>query len=326
MKTKILTILRESDAYVSGQQLCDTLGVSRTAVWKVIGALKEQGYQIEAVRNKGYKLISAPEVLSQSEIESCLHTDWAGRRIVYLEQTGSTNSDCKRLMEEGSPHGTLVVAETQNGGKGRRGRSWISPPGISIYMTIGLKPLFMPDKASMLTLVMALAVCRAVDDVTGLQTKIKWPNDVVVNRRKICGILTEMSAERDYIEHVVIGVGINVNQPQIDAQIAETATSLMLEKGQQISRVAIIQKCMEYFEAYYDKFVEICDLSAIMGEYNAKLVNVGAQVRVLDPKGEYEGIARGIDEQGELIVERGDGRIVKVYAGEVSVRGMYGYV
>ena len=325
-KTKILTILRESDTYVSGQQLCNQLGVSRTAVWKVIGALKEQGYQIEAVQNKGYKLVSAPGVVSESEIRSRLHTKWAGQKVVYLEETGSTNIDCRRLLQEGCPHGTLGVADMQKTGKGRRGRSWISPPGVSIYMTIGLKPDFMPDKASMLTLVMALAVSRAIRDATGLDARIKWPNDIVVNRRKVCGMLTEMSTESEYIDNVVIGVGINANQEQFDAEIAETATSLMIETGEKVSRVSIIQKSMEYFERYYEKFVENCNMSTIMGEYNEKLVNMDAQVRVLDPKGEFDGTARGINELGELLVERADGTLTNVYAGEVSVRGIYGYV
>lgn len=325
-KTKILTILRENDTYVSGQQLCNQLGVSRTAVWKVIDALREQGYQIEAVQNKGYKLLSAPDVMSASEIASRIHTKWAGQKIVYLAETDSTNNDCRRLLQEGSPNGTLVVADMQKTGKGRRGRTWISPPGVSIYMTIGLRPEFEPGRASMLTLVMALAICRTLADVTGLNTQIKWPNDIVVNGKKVCGMLTEMSLVDAYIDQVVIGVGVNVNQEQFAPEIAQTATSLRIETGEKVGRVQIIQKSMEYFEEYYEKFVTTCDMSAIMGEYNDALANMGAQVRVLDPKGEFGGIARGIDEMGQLLVELSDGTITAVYAGEVSVRGIYGYV
>ena len=326
MKTKILTILHESDGYTSGQQLCSMLGVSRTAIWKVMGQLKEEGYEIEAVQNKGYKLIYAPDILSESEIKSGMHTEWAGQTVVYKEETGSTNNDCKRLLVEGMVHGTLVVADRQTSGKGRRGRNWISPPGSSIYMTLGLKPNFLPDKASMLTLVMALAVCRAIEEETKLETQIKWPNDIVVNKKKVCGILTEMDVESDYINSVVIGVGINVNQEQFEDEIVGTATSLKLEKGETVNRAKIIQNVMNSFECYYEKFVNVGNLSPIMGEYNAKLANCNAQVRVLDPQGEYEGTAQGINELGELLVTRTDGTVVNVYAGEVSVRGIYGYV
>ena len=326
MKTKILTMLRGQQDYVSGQQLCDFLGVSRTAVWKVIGQLKEEGYEIEAVKNKGYKLVKVPDILSESELESRICTKWAGRVVHYFDETGSTNNDCRRFMEEGAPHGVLVVADMQKAGKGRRGRTWISPPGTVIAMSIGLRPDFLPDQASRLTLVMALAVCKAVEETTGLAAGIKWPNDIVVNRKKVCGILTEMSAERDYIDNVIIGVGINVNQTDFDEEIAKTATSLRLESGCVQNRASIVQKVMDYFEVYYEEFVKTCDLSAIMKEYNEKLVNRDAQVRVLDPKGAFDGVAHGINDAGELIVTKEDGSDVAVYAGEISVRGIYGYV
>lgn len=326
MKADILKVLRDRQDYVSGQQLCDELGVSRTAVWKVIEQLRVQGYVIEAVKNKGYKLLSAPDLFSENEIISRLHTKWTGNTVHFFEQTGSTNNDCRRFLEEGESHGTLVVADTQNTGKGRRGRSWISPPQTTISMSLGLRPDFQPDKASMLTLVMALAVCRAIEDVAQVKAQIKWPNDIVVNQKKVCGILTEMNTQMDYIEYVIIGVGINVNQTEFDAEIAKTATSLYVETGSRQSRSDIVTRAMEYFESYYDRFTQTCDMSALMAEYNEKLVNRNAHVRVLDPKGEYDGISEGINEAGELLVRTEDGQMMEVYAGEVSVRGIYGYV
>ena len=194
-KSNILALLRDSRDYVSGQQLCDRFGVSRTAVWKVINQLKEEGYQIEAVSRKGYRLIESPDVLSRSEIASRLKTKWAGQCLYYLDETGSTNIDAKRYAEEGDPHGTTVVAEKQTAGRGRRGKYWESPPGTAIYMTIMLKPKFAPDKASMLTLVMALSVAEAISEETGLNAGIKWPNDIVVHKKKVCGILTELNVE-----------------------------------------------------------------------------------------------------------------------------------
>lgn len=331
-KSDILTLLRNSADYVSGQQLCDQFGVSRTAVWKVINQLKEEGYQIESVPRKGYRLVESPaDILSKSEIASRLHTKWAGRKLYYVDFTGSTNTDAKRYAEEGEPHGTTVVADMQTAGKGRRGRKWESPSGINAYFTILLKPSFAPDKASMLTLVMALAVAEAIEEVTALPVGIKWPNDIVINKKKVVGMLTEMSTtpEMDEIQYVVVGVGINVNMgsaEEFPEEIRQTATSLKLESGRQINRAVLIEHILTRFEHNYERFEQTLDLSGLMDAYQRRLVNVGAQVRVLDPAGEYVGISRGINQTGELIVEREDGSVTNVYAGEVSVRGIYGYV
>lgn len=331
-KSDILTLLRNSTDYVSGQQLCDQFGVSRTAVWKVINQLKEEGYQIESIPRKGYRLLESPaDILSKSEIVSRLHTKWAGKKLYYVDSTGSTNTDAKRYAEEGDPHGTTVVADMQTAGKGRRGRKWQSPSGINTYFTILLKPSFVPDKASMLTLVMALSVAEAIEGITGLQAGIKWPNDIVVNKKKVVGMLTEMSTtpEMDEIQYVVVGVGVNVNigsEEELPEEIRQTATSLKIETGQQINRAVLIEHILTQFEHNYEKFEQTLDLSGLLDSYQRHLVNVDAQVRVLDPAGEYTGISRGINETGELIVEKEDGSIVNVYAGEVSVRGLYGYV
>lgn len=326
MKAKILSLLRESGEYVSGQELCGKFGVSRTAVWKVMNQLKEEGYEIEAVQNKGYRLLRTPDVLSESELKSRIHTEWAGKQVLFLKETMTTNADAKRLAEEGAPHGTLVVADRQSAGRGRRGRSWESPAGTSVYMTIALKPDFAPAKASMLTLVMALAVAEAVTEVTGLEAGIKWPNDIVVNRKKICGILTELSMEADYIQSVVIGVGINTNQESFPEEIKATATSLYLEKGEKISRAELIAAVMKHFEHYYELFTQKEELSLFREAYEKRLVNRNCKVRVLDPKGDFEGTAEGITDTGELLVRLADKSVVQVYAGEVSVRGYYGYV
>ncbi len=325
MKTKILALLRNSREYVSGQDLCNSFGVSRTAVWKAMKQLKEEGYEIEAIQNKGYKLKAYPDILSKSEIVSRLQTKWAAQNTYFYGETGSTNGDAKRLGDEGAPHGTLVVADMQNAARGRRGRSWQSPSGSTISMSLLLKPDFSPNQASMLTLVMALAVTKAIEDVCELQATIKWPNDILVDGKKVCGILTEMNAEIDYIQYVVIGVGINVNLGSFPEELQEMATSLMLEKGRKISRAEMIERCMYYFEHYYQLFVEGNDLSLLMEEYNRLLISFEKEVKVLDPKGTFTGIAKGINQLGELLVELPDGHIEEIYAGEVSVRGLHGY-
>ena len=328
MKTKILTLLKDSSDYISGQELCDRFGVSRTAVWKAVRQLKEEGYRIEAVQNKGYKLLESPDVLSEAELKNGMNTAWAGQKLYYFEKTGSTNTDAKRLAEEGAPHGTLVVTDFQESGRGRRGRQWQAPAGCNVFFTIVLRPELSADKASMLTLVMALSVAKAITAQSGLAAGIKWPNDIVVNGKKVCGILTEMTVEMEEksIQYVVIGVGININQTEFPDEIKETAGSLLLAGGKAVPRTGIVQKVMEFFEKDYETFLQKGDMSGIMDEYNRLLVNRDRQVKVLDPKDTFEGTARGIDKKGDLLVERENGSVEAVYAGEVSVRGLYGYV
>ena len=328
MKAEILRLLKESDGYISGQQLCQQFQVSRTAVWKVIEQLKKEGYKIEAVRNKGYHLVESVDVLSKVEIESQLETRWAGRPVVYYDEIDSTNTRAKELGDKGefANHGTLFVADRQVAGKGRRGRAWESPSGSSISMTILLHPDMLPNKASELTLIMALAVEEGVEKVTGLKPGIKWPNDIILSGKKICGILTEMSAEIDYINYVVIGVGINVNMEVFPEEIEKVATSLKIETGDEVKRADLVAAIMESFEKFYEIFMETQDLSGVMDHYNGLLLNRNQKVRVLEPGHEYEAMALGINSLGELIVRLEDGEEREVYAGEVSVRGVYGYV
>ena len=328
MKTEILKLLRESEGYVSGQKLCGKLGVSRTAVWKIINQLKEEGYHVEAVQNRGYRIVDIPDVLSEEELKSLLFgkTRWAGQEIHYFPETDSTNIRAKELGEKGASHGALAVADRQSAGRGRRGRGWESPPGCSIYMSILLRPSFLPSSAPMLTLVMAYSTAEALQECTGQEIRIKWPNDIVLNQKKLVGILTEMSSEIDYINHVVIGVGINVNMDSFSEEIAKTATSLRIETGKVMKRSTLIAEIMKHFERNYDTFLQSGDLSGIREDYNRLLVNCGKEVRILGAKEPYQALALGINGSGELLVRKQDGSEEAVYAGEVSVRGIYGYV
>ena len=326
MKGEILKLLKETDGYVSGQELCRRFGVSRTAVWKVINQLKEEGYEIEAVRNRGYALKGAGDVLSEAELLSCLKTEWAGGRTVYFDATDSTNVQARRLAEAHAPHGTLVVSDRQDGGKGRRGRSWASPSGVGIWMSLILRPEIAPSSASMLTLAAALAVREGIQEETGLSPLIKWPNDLVLNGKKICGILTEMSTELMEIQYVITGIGINVNQREFPSEIRDTATSLSLEAGRCFRRSSLIAAILKAFEKDYAAFLKTGDLSLLLEEYNACLVNRGKEVCILDPSGEYRAVAEGIDESGSLLVTLPDGTRREIISGEVSVRGIYGYV
>jgi len=326
MKEEILRLLRSADGHISGQELCNRFGVSRTAVWKAINQLKEAGYEIEAQQNKGYRLMAAPDLMTEAEIKSLMHTDWVAKEVLYFDTIDSTNTKAQELAEKGYQSGTLVVADKQESGKGRRGRSWVSPSGTGIFMTLMIKPDINPNNASMLTLVAALAVAKAITSVTGEEALIKWPNDIVINGKKVCGILTEMNAQFDYINHIVVGIGINVHNESFPEEISQMASSLMIEAGgKRFHRAQIIAETMSYFEQYYDTFLKTQDLSALVREYDELLVNRNKSVRVLDPKEPFDGKAMGITPKGELIVDTWESRKL-VSSGEVSVRGIYGYV
>ena len=251
---------------------------------------------------------------------------WAGKTICHEAQMDSTNEEAKRAGNAGAEAGTVFWADVQTAGKGRRGRSWYSEAANNLYFTILLRPQVTPDKASMLTLVMAHAVAGAVRELTGLEAQIKWPNDIVVAGKKICGILCEMKLDGTRLDYCVAGVGVNVGKQEFAEEIRSMATSLEEQLGGPIDREGLLQAILGRFERGYEEFLQCEDLRFLREEYNGWLVNQNRQVRVLEPQGQYEGVAKGITPTGELLVECIDGQVQKVYAGEVSVRGLYGYV
>ena len=273
---------------------------------------------------ESYEEIVTGSIYNETTIADQIHTKWAGKTVHFARETDSTNLWIKRLAKEGAPEGTLALAEFQSAGRGRLGRSWEVPEGTSVMMSILLRPKFEPQYAPTLTLVMGMAVAKAVKNL-GFDVSIKWPNDVVVSHKKICGILTEMGVRDGKIDYAVIGVGINVNIREFPDEMADKATSLYLESGKEFDRSQIPGLVMEAFEEYYEKFAATCDLSGLKEEYESILANYNQPVRVL-AKEPYEGVARGITDGGELLVEKTDGTIVAVSAGEVSVRGLYSYV
>ena len=273
---------------------------------------------------ESYEEIVTDGIYNETTIADQIHTKWAGKTVHFARETDSTNLWIKRLAKEGASEGTLALAEFQSAGRGRLGRSWEVPEGTSVMMSILLRPKFEPQYAPTLTLVMGMAVAKAVKNL-GFDVSIKWPNDVVVSHKKICGILTEMGVRDGKIDYAVIGVGINVNIKEFPEEMADKATSLYLESGKEFDRSQIPGLVMEAFEEYYEKFAATCDLSGLKEEYESILANYDQPVRVL-AKEPYEGVARGITDGGELLVEKTDGTIVAVSAGEVSVRGLYSYV
>ena len=273
---------------------------------------------------ESYEEIVTGSIYNETTIADQIHTKWAGKTVHFAREIDSTNLWIKRLAKEGAPEGTLALAEFQSAGRGRLGRSWEVPEGTSVMMSILLRPKFEPQYAPTLTLVMGMAVAKAVKNL-GFDVSIKWPNDVVVSHKKICGILTEMGVRDGKIDYAVIGVGINVNIKEFPEEMVDKAASLYLESGKEFDRSQIPGLVMEAFEKYYEKFAATCDLSGLKEEYESILANYNQPVRVL-AKEPYEGVARGITDGGELLVEKTDGTIVAVSAGEVSVRGLYSYV
>lgn len=257
-------------------------------------------------------------------IEQYLTTSWIGKNIIYEAFMDSTNTCAKTLGEKNVIDGTVVVTERQTAGRGRRGRNWISPEG-NCYFSLLLKPSIQTENASRLTLVTALALVEAIERVSGLKPQIKWPNDVVINGKKLCGILTESSVDVDGLKYVVIGVGVNVNQKNFDPEIQTMATSVSLQLGYDIECARLIAEFMNCFEMRYLTFIETEDMASLLDEYNTLLVNKDREVRIID-RSERVGTALGINAAGELLVRDDTGKIERVISGEVSVRGLYGYV
>ena len=268
------------------------------------------------------------------------------RKYIHKDLIDSTSSEIGRLALDGAPEGTIVIANKQTAGKGRRGRSWEAEAGTSLLFSLLLRPKIAPDAAPQITLLMAMAVTRVIREWTGLEAKIKWPNDVVVNAKKVCGILTEMQLKNGDIDYVVVGTGVNVKQTSIPTELENSATSILLEKEKQLELPKtvsgtcdevsgagmefdcdeLLKRILDVFEEYYELFLQKQNLSDFMKEYNEWLVSLDKEVKVLDPKGEFTGISQGINEKGELLVALSSGEVIAIYAGEVSVRGLYGYV
>ena len=329
MKNKILEELKaNSGRAVSGEEMSRRLGISRTAVWKHIRKLRSEGYNIESQTNSGYKLIGSPDVLSLSELEPFLHTEVIGRNIIYLDSVDSTNTYAKKKAEDPFREGTVVIADGQTVGKGRLGRHWVSAKGKGIWMTIMLKPDILPYDAPKLAIVAALAVVNALRSYCQVEAKIKWPNDIVAGGKKLCGILTEMSAEADEIKYVIIGIGINVNMEIDDfgQELSGIATSIRIEKGGTVSRKALAASVLSEFEEIYKVFVRDGSIRSFLDEYKSKSAVLEKEVILISKKEEIAGLAVDISEEGHLVVKLADGSCREVMSGEVSVRGIYGYI
>lgn len=328
MKEKIIELLKNNDDdFISGQKISESFGVSRAAIWKYINVLKEEGYGIESVSRKGYRLISSPDVLTYEEIKDKLTTKYIGRTLYYFDTIDSTNIKAKDLASKGAKDGTVVIAENQTMGRGRLGRSWVSPKYKGIWMSIILKPDIKPEKLARVTQIGAAAVTETLRSM-GVDAFIKWPNDIVVGNKKVCGILTEMSCELNMINHLVVGIGINVNLDikDIPQEISEVATSLLIESGSKTDRKKLVADILNRFEEMYQSFIENGHLGKTLDICRENSILIGKEVRIIDGNKEMKAKVLGLSDEGELLVDFGDGKEEKLISGEVSVRGLYGYV
>jgi len=314
IKDKILEkLIKNKGKSISGEQLASELSVSRTAIWKHIKVLKDEGYMINSSTNIGYSLNETPDMLTSGEIKAGLRTKVIGKDIKYFKETESTNIIAREIASSVG-EGTVVIAESQTSGRGRLGRKWISPEG-GIWLSIILKPRIEPVYAPRITLLAGVSVAKTMQGF-GLPAKIKWPNDILVNGKKVCGILTEIGAEVDIIDYLVVGIGIdaNVDTSTFPEEYRDNSTSLEKEMGHKINRVEFVQKLLEEFEALYTKFQKD-GFSQILEEWRNMSATIGQWVKITAQMRTIYGEAIGVDNEGALIVETGEGHLEKIVAG-----------
>ena len=319
MKSEILSLLKQNrPAYVSGEDISNTLQVSRTAIWKHIGALREDGYVVDSLPRVGYRLVAVPDCLFPEELSPRLQTKIIGTSIVHYQTTTSTNDMAKELAIAGMPEGTIVVAEEQTGGRGRLGRVWQSPAGLGIWLSLILRPEINPMDAPKLTLLAAVALARTMSSYPNVCPGIKWPNDILVEGKKIAGVLTEMNAEMDRVNFIVLGIGININTQVTDLpeELREIATSLYIVNRKKWGRVEFAANMLRELEELYLVFLK-GDFAAILEEWKSFSVTLGHKVKVVSPRGEnLVGVARDLDGDGAMILETSVG-VKKIVSGEV---------
>ncbi len=313
----VLQALRSTPAPLSGEALALRLGLSRAAVWKRINRLKALGYVIEGSPRRGYRLLAATEKLLPEEIALGLKNRRLRGPVHYFEEVASTNDLAKELAAQEAPEGTLVVAEAQSRGRGRLGRQWESPAGAGLYVSLILRPVLPPTEMPQITLTTAVAVARALKRVAGVAPGIKWPNDLLLGGRKLGGILTEMETESEQIRHLVVGLGLNVNNQAFPEEIAAIATSLALATGRRHSRVRLLQAWLEEFEELYGRFLAR-EFAGILDEWRSFAVTLGREVTVRQGPLVIHGQALEVAPDGALLVETASGMVVRVTSGEIT--------
>ena len=322
MKNQIYLMLKQCDGYISGEKISEQLGITRSAVWKYIKALRKEGYVIKSATRKGYCLIQSTDKFNETELYCHLSTQMLGNKIIFLPTVDSTNNEIKRLVTKKYAQGLTVVAEQQTNGKGRLGRTWHSPSGSGLWFSFLLYPDLSPLHIAGITLACGMGVCIAIRKYTGLDAFIKWPNDIIIGNKKVCGILTEMSAEADKINYAIVGIGINVNTSDFPKDICHKATSLMLEKGTKIDKTALFCFILAETEKYLNDYIQNYGIY-IIDEYKKYCATLHRKVSVVRGRNTIQGTAVDIAETGDLIIKCADGKLMNIHSGEVTVQGIY---
>lgn len=317
-KDQVLRALLDAQDYVSGSALARTLGVSRNAVWKAIEQLRGEGYPVEAVTNRGYRLVGGADILSVAEIEHYRAPGEIGAPIELHDEITSTNNRAKELATQGAPHGTLVLADRQSTGRGRFGRAFYSPEGSGVYMSFILRPRLRADRAVMITSMAAVAVARAIEKVAGVRASIKWVNDVYLGPRKVCGILCEagLDFESGQMQYVVVGIGVNVGFMDFPEELREKATSIANAWGRAVNRSRFTAELINEMNALYPQLAS----GSFMAESRARSNVIGREIEVLRGEERYPATAMDIDDAGALVVRAADGSLRILQSGEISVR------
>ncbi|MDD5561554.1 MAG: biotin--[acetyl-CoA-carboxylase] ligase [Candidatus Omnitrophica bacterium] len=314
VKERILDYLKKEHEYLSGDEIAERLGISRQGLWKHIQDLKDLGYDIVAVPHLGYRLESSPDRLFTFEITHGLNTKFIAKKIQYFDYLASTMDMAMQLGIQSAPNGTLVLAESQTKGRGRMGRGWFSPKHKGIYLSLILRPKISPSASSVLTLLSAVSICETIKKLVGLDAQIKWPNDVFIGNRKIAGILTEMNAEVDKVNFVVIGIGLNVNNDK--RSLVAHATSLKEQTGEAVSRVALLQELLRRIESNYT-LLEDKGAQPIIDKWRNLSLTLGRRVKVYCQHKYIEGQAVDIDADGSLLIRKDSGLMHKVFSGDI---------
>jgi BirA family transcriptional regulator, biotin operon repressor / biotin---[acetyl-CoA-carboxylase] ligase len=314
----VLTFLGDGKEYVSGDFIASRLSISRTAVWKYVNHLERLGYKIDKVKGKGYRLIRVPDRPYPWEIKRHLATETLGQEIIYKETIESTNSLAFKLALDGAPEGTCVIAETQKAGKGRLNRQWFSPSGRNLYMSIILRPQVHPSKVPPITFLSSLAVYDTIENLTGQKPTLKWPNDVLMNGKKLCGTLLELSTEAELVRFVVVGIGLNVNmkKSEIEEDLRQKATSLFVETKKSYERAFVCGMLLTNLEAHYRVFITGGE-GRILELWQARAGLNGKHVEIVQMGERYSGVVEGIDRDGGMLL-RADGVLKKIIAGDVT--------
>lgn len=321
MKQKILELLwNENEEYLSGSRISRKLNISRTAVWKHINSLRSEGYQIDSQTNRGYRLLSSPDLLLPEAIKLDLKTKILGKDIFYFDSLDSTNRKAKELASQGAAEGTVIIAEEQTGGRGRLGCSWQSPKGKDLLFSIILRPPINPLDTPQLTLVAAVGMAKALKSYSGLDLKIKWPNDLLFGSKKMVGILTELAAEFNQVDYVVLGIGVNVNSGNDDfsEELKTVAGSLKQVTGRKQKRLELFRTILEELEQSYLNYLQ-AGFALIREQWLKLSGTLNSRIKITERSQTFQGVAEDLDREGRLLVRLDDNTLCTVVAGEINL-------